>query len=98
MIHIKEDVENYVNLDNFSAFPFESRLSHIRNILRGGNRPLQQVAKRLTELLQVDLAEVKKPNAQIPILKKKIINYNNTNNTVFSEIHFKDMFKYLKKK
>ena len=37
-------------MDNFSAFPFESFLQTIKKMLRSGNKPLQQVFNRISEV------------------------------------------------
>ena len=50
LLHITRDVQNHGPLDSFSAFPFETFLGRIKQLVRSSNRPLQQVAKRLSEL------------------------------------------------
>lgn len=47
--HLIDDVERFGELDTFSAYPFESMLGRIKTIIRQGNRPLVQVAKRVVE-------------------------------------------------
>lgn len=47
--HIADEVARFGELDSFSAYPFENTLGKIKNLLRNGNRPLAQVAKRLME-------------------------------------------------
>lgn len=50
LIHLTEDVQNLGNLTKFSAYPFESKLYEIKNMLRSGNKPLAQIANRLIEI------------------------------------------------
>ncbi|KAG4075386.1 hypothetical protein HA402_007963, partial [Bradysia odoriphaga] len=49
LIHVVDDVERLGVLDNYSAFPGESNLGFLKNLVRGGHLPLQQVIKRLAE-------------------------------------------------
>ncbi|CAG7730140.1 unnamed protein product, partial [Allacma fusca] len=49
----KNDAMKYGPLDNFSAFPFESYLGKLKRKIRTGNRPLQQVHRRLQETQEV---------------------------------------------
>lgn len=50
LCHMVNDVKKFGPLPNFSAYPFENRLGYIKRLLRNGNRPLPQIAKRLGEL------------------------------------------------
>ncbi|XP_041987649.1 uncharacterized protein LOC121739324 [Aricia agestis] len=49
LLHLADDAYNFGHLDNFSAFPFENFMSKIKNMVRGHNMPLEQVAKRMGE-------------------------------------------------
>uniref|UniRef100_A0ABD2XN02 Transposase domain-containing protein n=1 Tax=Trichogramma kaykai TaxID=54128 RepID=A0ABD2XN02_9HYME len=49
LIHIAKDVIKYGALESFSAFPFENYLSSIKKLIRKGEKPLQQIARRLSE-------------------------------------------------
>ncbi|RVE41155.1 hypothetical protein evm_010229 [Chilo suppressalis] len=49
LLHVVEEVERYGPLQTFSAYPFENKLYLIKKMLRGGKKPLPQVAKRLSE-------------------------------------------------
>lgn len=49
VIHVTDDVERFGVFDNYSAFPGESNLGFLKNLVRGGHLPLQQVVKRLAE-------------------------------------------------
>lgn len=49
LIHIVEDVKRFGPLPNISAYPFENALCRIKRLLRHGNLPLSQIAKRLVE-------------------------------------------------
>lgn len=51
LIHICEDVQLYGNLNKYSCFPFENYLGRLKRLIRGKNRPLQQINNRLKELL-----------------------------------------------
>lgn len=56
--HVVEDVENFGHLPSFSTYPFENYLSQIKRFLRTGNKPLAQIAKRLTELSKMNQRQV----------------------------------------
>ena len=45
--HITEDVKRYGSLERYSAFIFESYLCSIKKLIREGDRPLQQISRRL---------------------------------------------------
>lgn len=49
LIHVTDDVERFGVLDDYSAFPGESNLGFLKNLIRGGHLPLQQVIKRIAE-------------------------------------------------
>lgn len=49
LIHVTDDVERFGILDDYSAFPGESNLGFLKNLVRGGHLPLQQVVKRIAE-------------------------------------------------
>ena len=50
LLHIVDDVKQFGHLDNYSAFPFENFLGMLRKKVRSGWKPLEQVARRSTEL------------------------------------------------
>ncbi|CAN7948327.1 unnamed protein product, partial [Ixodes hexagonus] len=47
--HLAQECLTHGPLDNFSAFPFESFLGKLKQLLRTKNRPLAQVSRRLSE-------------------------------------------------
>lgn len=50
LIHLPDDVKYMeCDLNQFTAFPFESYLGKIKNFLRTSNRPLVQMCRRLYE-------------------------------------------------
>lgn len=67
LTHLVDDVKRFGELESFSAYAFENRLGHIKQLLRNGRNPLAQVAKRLIELTMVDGAK------KIPIEPPKVI-------------------------
>lgn len=48
-IHVVRDVRKYGPAENFSAFPFESYLCTLKKLVRKTEKPLQQIARRLSE-------------------------------------------------
>ncbi|CAH2207551.1 jg27715, partial [Pararge aegeria aegeria] len=49
VVHIADEVRRFGPLHTFSAYPFENKLYLIKRMLRHGNKPLAQVAKRFSE-------------------------------------------------
>lgn len=49
LIHLSDDVRRFGVLNTFNTYPFESKLYYIRRLLRTGNLPLSQAARRITE-------------------------------------------------
>lgn len=50
LIHLMDDVKRFGPITTFSTYPFESHLYKIKRLLRSGNLPLSQVAKRMMEI------------------------------------------------
>ncbi|KAK4877644.1 hypothetical protein RN001_010150 [Aquatica leii] len=51
LLHLTQDVKNNGVLDNFSTFPFENFLQSILRSLRKCDKPLEQIIKRHSEML-----------------------------------------------
>ena len=49
LLHLANDVRKYGPLEYFSAFPFENYIFSIKKLIRKGDKPLQQIARRLSE-------------------------------------------------
>ncbi|XP_043476068.1 uncharacterized protein LOC122507432 [Leptopilina heterotoma] len=49
LLHICQDVKKYGPLDRFSAFRFENHMSSIKRMIRKGDKPLEQIARRYHE-------------------------------------------------
>lgn len=49
LTHLVDEVERFGELDTFSTYPFENTLGKIKRLIRSGNKPLSQVAKRMAE-------------------------------------------------
>ncbi|XP_051170917.1 uncharacterized protein LOC127289069 [Leptopilina boulardi] len=49
LLHICPDVKKYGRLDKYSSFRFENYMSTIKRMIRKGEKPLQQIAKRYSE-------------------------------------------------
>lgn len=50
LLHLKEDVDRFGPLDNFSCFPFENHLNQIKHLIKSPTNPLQQVYRRIKEI------------------------------------------------
>ena len=49
LIHIASDVKRFGSVYNYSAFPFENFLGHLKRLIRKPHLPLQQVIRRIFE-------------------------------------------------
>lgn len=49
LVHVTDEVRKFGPLNTFNSYPFENKLHVIKMMLRHGNKPLMQVAKRLSE-------------------------------------------------
>lgn len=54
LTHIADDVTTFGSLDNCSAFQYENFLQFFKRQIRKGDRPLQQMVKRLGEMADSD--------------------------------------------
>lgn len=72
--HLVDEVKKFGILSNFNAYPFESKLFQIKNLIRTGRCPLAQIAKRLCELNQLsnNVCFNKDTKRTTPTLKKEI--------------------------
>lgn len=73
LTHLVDDVERFGPLDNFDAYPFESRLYGLKRLIRSGNMPLSQVSRRICEI-QSNITNDKyyKQSSNTPVFKKKV--------------------------
>lgn len=53
LCHIVEDVQRFGELNSFDAYPFENTLGLIKQKLKTGNKPLEQIARRIFEINSV---------------------------------------------
>lgn len=49
LLHLSADVQKFGALENFSAFVFENYLKSLKRLLRKGQKPLEQIARRIYE-------------------------------------------------
>ena len=50
LIHLVDDLQEERSLNDINAFPFENYLQSLKKMVRNGNNPIAQVAKRLHQL------------------------------------------------
>ncbi|KAE9522831.1 hypothetical protein AGLY_016793 [Aphis glycines] len=50
LLHLVNDVEEFGPVDNFSAYRFENYLGKLKKKIRKDDKPLQQIARRYTEI------------------------------------------------
>lgn len=54
LLHLSSEVDKFGSLEMFSAFPFENFIASLKLLIRKGDRPLQQIARRLAEFDSVN--------------------------------------------
>lgn len=84
--HVVDDVENFGPLDTISAYEFENSLHHLKLRLKQCNKPLQQIARRLSELADSSIKTAIKLTNIFPKINHQ---FNFENNLAFKEIEFK---------
>lgn len=78
LCHLVDDVEKLGPLDTFTAYSAESKLFQIKRLIRSGNLPLSQVARRITEMQQNLPVKILNQNEQPPFqLRRKINDISN---------------------
>lgn len=71
LCHLSEDIKRFGSLPHIAAYPFESKLGQIKQLLRNGHRPLAQVVKRISEMNNlIDHTSHKKK--EFPYVQKQI--------------------------
>lgn len=89
--HLADEVRRFGPLMTFSTYPFETKLAHIKRLLRSGNLPLSQVGKRLIEQEIVLAKEISIQQQKPCTLKKRILNHSHPNfEEIYAEIQFSE--------
>lgn len=60
VIHLPNDVRKYGSLDVFGAYRFENHIGKLRQLLRKGEKPLQQIDRRIQEMKYLNVEVPKK--------------------------------------
>ncbi|XP_051165727.1 uncharacterized protein LOC127284370 [Leptopilina boulardi] len=63
LLHICADVKRFGNLDKFSAFRFENYMLTIKKMIRKGEKPLEQIARRYSELEKTSIDSMEIPES-----------------------------------
>lgn len=88
LIHIADDVERFGELNSISSYEFENKLRHIKLKIKQCNKPLEQVARRLSEQ-KCDPVDLKTVEYKIPELKDKFSLPNSPRSQAFGKVKFK---------
>lgn len=92
--HLSGDVKRFGPLNLFNTYPFESKLYKIGRLLRSGNLPLAQIAKRLIEEDYQTILNLKKKRLNPePILKRLVGTTVNNLNLLISTKY--DLYSYI---
>lgn len=97
LIHITDEVKRFGNLTEISSYKFENFLGYLKSLLRGGSRPLAQIAKRVIELSKVnnivDINNRKSSNISYPYVKNQLLNITHGScNKLYSKIYLTNGF------
>lgn len=100
LCHIVDDIERFGPLDKISAYEFENELHNIKLLLKQCNKPLEQIARRLTEKLINKVKNKLNSNVKAnlyPQVKQSVILRDDQNLNVFEEILLKKDFSLSKR-
>ena len=71
--HLVDDIKKFkCSLSKISAFDFENSLGILRKYLRSGNKPLEQLCRRLNQNYTFKEDEIKKPSLSKILKFKKV--------------------------
>jgi len=68
IIHLPQDAKKYGVVNNFSSFPFENYLQHLKKIVQPGHSPLIQLYNPITEERECDLLNTRVSSIHYPSL------------------------------
>ncbi|XP_049297884.1 uncharacterized protein LOC125771381 isoform X1 [Anopheles funestus] len=68
LLHVLVDVHRFGPLSDISTYPFENKLFSIKKLVRSAPHPLPQVANRIVELKEVEVA-TNDPKHTFPMIK-----------------------------
>ncbi|CAG9790615.1 unnamed protein product [Diatraea saccharalis] len=72
LTHVVAEVRHFGMLQTYNAYKFENKLYLIKNLLRQGNKPLSQIAKRLKEYESLDHEQfIDQTHSNYPYVKKQ---------------------------
>lgn len=87
LIHVVDEVERFGNLNKLSTYEFENCLGGIKSKLKLYNKPLEQIARRLVELANLNMTTFDFDSTFIPSVKQS---YKISQD--ISLVAFKDIF------
>lgn len=87
LLHLTSDVRQFGAVDIFSAFQFESYIYSLKKLVRKGDKPLQQIEKRLREFnFSIDRSQVR---------NNIFLKTNHNNGPLTQERNYKEQYKIL---
>lgn len=87
LCHVVDEVNDFGDLSSYNTYPFENYLQKIKKLLRTGNKPLPQVARRIFEINNMKRAK-NDNDTKYPILKNKNCG-NNCSENKFQSFFYK---------
>lgn len=89
LCHMVEDVKRFGHLSDMSTYPFENFLGYLKHLLRQGNRPLEQVAMRVSELANMkSFSNANHFNQKSSLKNKQVRNNETTYNCLITGLGF----------
>lgn len=85
--HVVDDVETFGPLDTISAYEFENTLHHLKLRLKQCNSPLQQIARRISELANASKVSILKPVPEYPQCDHQFADFDD--DAAFKQVQFK---------
>lgn len=92
LLHLTEDVQTFGSIEKFSPFPYENHMMFIKKLVRKGDKPLQQIVNRISELTNRCLNEtevniypkLKSEHSRGPVIENSSLDIKQ-----YEKIHFK---------
>lgn len=69
LCHIVPEVNKFGKLQDYNAYPFENKLYSIKKLIRHGQNPLAQTARRLSERQNFELQNLNEEKVKYPCVK-----------------------------
>lgn len=73
LLHLADDYDQFGQLDNCSAFPFENYMKTLKGMIRKHEKPLQQVIRRYEEQCEIQITKLNEWGNWTLLLRNQIV-------------------------